>query len=236
MYFRLLHDEHSGAMSYLLADLSAAEAVLIDPRGGDVAVLRAMLDEHRLRLRWVLRTHEHDAQLPGEAVALDALGAPRIQHQVPTQDGTLPGSGPAGQTALTFGSEHVQVLRTPGHTPGCLSFVWRDRLFCGGLLGVDTCPVQPRPAQPEALWDSVVQQVFSRPAETLLFSGHARRARAVSTVLEQRRWHPWFGGASRDDFLARVQARAARITLPAPAPAAPLPLPSTPSPNQPLEF
>ena len=34
MHFRLLHDEASGAMSYLLADLDAGEAVLIDPRGG----------------------------------------------------------------------------------------------------------------------------------------------------------------------------------------------------------
>jgi hypothetical protein len=31
----------------------------------------------------------------------------------------------------------------------------------------------------------------------------------VSTVLEQRRWHPWFGNASRDEFLARVRTLAA---------------------------
>jgi hypothetical protein len=34
-----------------LADLDAGEAVLVDPRGADVAVLASMLDEHRLRLR-----------------------------------------------------------------------------------------------------------------------------------------------------------------------------------------
>ena len=37
MYFRLLHDEASGGVSYLLADLEAGEAVLIDPRGVDVS-------------------------------------------------------------------------------------------------------------------------------------------------------------------------------------------------------
>lgn len=201
MYFRLLHDERSGAVSYLLADLDAGDAVLIDPRGADVPLLAAMLDEHQLRLRWLLRTHEHDAQLAGEAAALDALGAPRIQHQPPAME-TADGGGPA---ILTFGNEHVQVLQTPGHTAGCLSYLWRDRLFCGGLLAVDACPFQPRPALPESLWDSVMNDVFKRPAETLLFTGHARRARAVSNVLEQRRWHPWFGGATRDEFLARVR-------------------------------
>ena len=214
MYFRLLLDERSGAVSYLLGDLDAGEAVLIDPRGTDVPVLNAMLEEHQLRLRWVLRTHEHDALLPGESVALAALGAPRVQHELPAPIDASGGAGATDQAILSFGHEHVQVLRTPGHTAGCLSYLWRDRLFCGGLLAVDACPFQPRPALPEALWDSVVNDVFKRPAETLLFTGHAQRARAVSNVLEQRRWHPWFGGASRDEFLARVRS------LPAVNPAA----------------
>lgn len=214
MYFRILHDEASGAASFLLADLDAGEAVLVDPRGADVAVLAAMLDEHRLRLRWLLRTHEHDDQLPGEAAALDTLGAPRIQQRVPTGQGS-----PDRETGvLVFGNQHLRVLCTPGHTAGCLSYLWRDRLFCGGLLAADACPFQPRPALPEALWDSVMREVFTLPNETLLFSAHARQAPAVSTVLEQRRWHPWFGGASRDEFLARVQAvpasvRQARLRL-----------------------
>lgn len=209
MYFRILHDERSGAVSYLLADLDAGEAVVIDPRGADVPLLNAMLDEHQLRLRWLLRTHEHDAQLPGEAQALDSLGAPRIQLELPASpeaaDPVTATQYDNEQAVLTFGGEHVQVLRTPGHTAGCLSYLWRDRMFCGGLLAVDACPFQPRPALPEALWDSVVNDVFKRPAETLLFTGHAIRSRAVSNVLEQRRWHPWFGGATRDEFLARVR-------------------------------
>jgi glyoxylase-like metal-dependent hydrolase (beta-lactamase superfamily II) len=197
MYFRLLHDDTTGAVSYLLADLDTGDAVLVDPRGADVPLLRAMLDEKQLRLRWLLRTHEHDDQQHGEASALgalDALGATRVQHQVPALE----------HGVLAFGHEHVRVLATPGHTAGCLSFLWRDRLFCGGLLAVDACPFQPRPALPQALWDSVTQRVFTLPAETLLFCGHARRSRTVSNVMEQRRWHPWFGAAGRDEFLSRV--------------------------------
>lgn len=205
MYFRLLHDERSGAVSYLLGDLDAGEAVLVDPRGTDVPLLGAMLDEHRLRLRWLLRTHEHDDLLSGETAALDALCAPRIQHHLPLPETAGGFFSEAARAVLTFGNEHVQVLRTPGHTAGCLSYLWRDRLFCGGLLAVDACPFQPRPALPEALWDSVVGDVFKRPAETLLFTGHAERSRAVSTVHEQQRWHSWFGGATRDEFLARVR-------------------------------
>jgi glyoxylase-like metal-dependent hydrolase (beta-lactamase superfamily II) len=90
-----------------------------------------------------------------------------------------------------------------------MSFLWRDRLFCGGLLSVDTCAFQPRPALPEALWDSATRQVFTLPGETLLFCGHAAQGRAVSNVLEQRRWHPWLGGTTRDEFLARARSLSA---------------------------
>lgn len=198
MYFRMLDDDDGRTISYLLADLPRGEAVLVDPRAADVPLLLAMLAEHRLQLRWVLRTHEHEAQMPRrERLSPGSLPAPQVLHHPPV-DGVA-----------CFGDEFVEVLPTPGHTAGCLSFRWRDRLFCGGLLAVDGCRYQPQPAAPQALWDSVVDRVFALPDETLLFSGHARGGHAVSTVLEQRRRHPWFAGASRDDFLARVAAQTA---------------------------
>jgi hypothetical protein len=64
-----------------------------------------------------------------------------------------------------------------GNTATCLSFVWRDRVFCGGLMAADACSYQPWPVQPEAMWDSVNRHIFPLPNETLLFSGHSRQAR-----------------------------------------------------------
>lgn len=191
MYFRVLHDEASGATTYLLADRDACEAVVIDPHAPTVPVVAAMLEECGLRLRWVLRTHEHDDHIAGERQAVESLGAPSIKGRAP--DTAL----------LPFGVEFVSVLETPGHTPTCLSFLWRDRLFCGDLLAMEGCPLQRDPAQPESLWESVQRHVFALPPETLIFPGHVARGGSVSTVMEQRRWHPWFGGTSRDEFLRR---------------------------------
>ena len=200
MYFRILNNEASGELTYLLADQDAREAVLIDPHSCDFPVLSALLAERDLRLCWVLRTHQHDALQPSERDRLAGLGAPLIQGDA------LAALGLADGAVLPFGDELVRVLCTPGHTPSCLSFAWRDRLFCGGLLALTACPHQPHPAAPEALWDSMNQRIFSLPDETLLFAGHEQHARAVSTVLEQRRWHPYFAGLTRDEFLAHMAA------------------------------
>lgn len=201
MYFRILHDEAGGELTYLLADTETREAVLIDPRGRDVPLLSALLAERELRLRWVLRTHQHDPLQPQEPKLLAGLGAPLAQGSLQTGAHFA-----ADGDVLAFGHELIRVMATPGHTEACLSFAWRDRVFCGGLLAVEACQHQPTPAVPEELWDSVTQRIFTLPDETLLFSGHDRRARAVSTVMEQRRWHPLFAGVSRDEYLARVAA------------------------------
>ena len=208
MYFRILHDEAGGELTYLLADTDTLEAVLIDPNGRDVQLLSALLADRELRLRWVLRTHQHDHLQPQESKLLARLGAPLVQGSVQTgshfaTDGDV----------LAFGHELIRVMATPGHTEACLSFAWRDRVFCGGLLAVQACRHQPTPAAPEDLWDSVTQRLFTLPDETLLFSGHDRQARAVSTVMEQRRWHPLFAGVSRDEYLARIAALPAKPAL-----------------------
>lgn len=205
MYFRILNDEATGLLTYLLADLAKRQAVLIDPHAADLAVLTALLSERDLRLNWVLRTHHHDGLQPHEAATLCRLGAPLIQGDAAAQ---APQGKLDDDTTLLFGDEVIRVLTTPGHTTACLSFGWRDRLFCGGLLAVTACPHQPLPQAPEALWDSVTQKLFTLPDETLLFAGHEHRARAVSTVLEQRRWHPLFSGLTRDEFLAHTAALA----------------------------
>lgn len=189
-----------GYLTYLLADQDAREAVLVDPHGQDVHLLLALLAERELRLKWVLRTHHHDALRPEEPALLMPLGAPLVQGDALADLQLSDGA------ALPFGHEVVRIMATPGHTPGCLSFAWRDRLFCGDLLSVTPCPVQSWPAAPELLWDSVIQKVFALPNETLLFASHEPHARAVTTVLEQRRWHPLFSGLTRDEFLAHMAA------------------------------
>jgi glyoxylase-like metal-dependent hydrolase (beta-lactamase superfamily II) len=188
MYFRTLYAEASGDLTYLLADLHARQAVFVDPHSPDLSVLAALLAEKDLQLRWVLRTHHHDRDPAEEVAQLASLGAPVVQD-----GGTFrgaPGSAlyrPRDGETLPFGGEVVQVVATPGHTEGCLSYIWRDRVFCGGLLAVEECVHQPFAAAPHRLWDSVTQRIFNLPGETLLFSGHARQARSVSTVLDQRR-------------------------------------------------
>jgi len=204
VYFRVLHNQLSGFTSYLLGDSTKHEALLIDPRIADVAVTRAILNDQRLRLTSILFTHEHgEDHLENKSGNASVLAAYTSFYEGDKKLNTR-----LDNDLLTFGDEYLRIVKTPGHTRNCQSFLWRDRLFCGDLLTVDCCPHQPRPISADDLWNSVTQNVFLLPAETLLFSGHTRQARFLSSVLEQRLWHPWFAGATRDTFFVRVTAPA----------------------------
>ena len=82
MYFRQIADSTDGALTYLLGNLASQEAVVIDPAVRQQAVVRALLAERKLALRWILCTHCHGgddsaalASLCAEAGAVEVAAA-----------------------------------------------------------------------------------------------------------------------------------------------------------------
>jgi len=209
MYFRILEDVQHAAQTYLLADLDEREAVLIDPSDSQSELVQALLFEHDLRLRYVLQTHRHASSsdcgrglcartgaklVIGTAVA----GVADVQHV-------------AHGEKLCFGNEFVRVLDTPGHTPGCVSYLWRDRLFCGDALDAGACAAGDDEADAGRLFDTLTQRLFLLPGETLVFPSHTLKGRTVTTIAEERRRHARRSGVSRDSFITEMALkRAAR--------------------------
>lgn len=199
MYFRQIVDRVDGALTYVLGDLAAQEAVVIDPSLRQHALARALLAERGLALRWVLCTHCHPSDDGGPALVL-------LQVQTGAV-GVIGGGDCSGETvrlqdgdAATFGDEVLHVLGTPGHTPGSLSYLWHDRLFCGDALELGGGGPLPG-ADAGQLFDSVTQKLFTLPGETLVFPGHDHRGRTVSTIAEERLRNPRFAGRNRDAFV-----------------------------------
>ena len=111
-------------------------------------------------------------------------------------------------------------MPTPGHTPGCVSYHWRDRIFCGDVLELGGCGQAVDETDAGAMYDSVRKRIYGLPGETLVFPGHDYSGRTVSTVAEERQRNTVFCELSRDRFiehLARVEKRP-RLAEPAPPP------------------
>lgn len=141
MIFRQLTVPPIGTNCYIFGDGDAKTGAIVDP-GGDAAGILAAVGDLGLTVSVIFLTHghyDHVGALPELRRALP--GVPVYLHPADRaiRDGALiPDPGPTvdygdGST-VAVGGLTVEVLHTPGHTPGGVSLKVGDTLFTGDTL------------------------------------------------------------------------------------------------------
>jgi hydroxyacylglutathione hydrolase len=190
---------------YIVGCEETQEGVVIDPGGHPERILKA-LKESGLTIRYVVNTHCHFDHMGANAEIVDATGAPLALH--PAELPTLQARGGAawfgvpvnespppdvelepGQV-LEVGNLRLQVLHTPGHSPGSVTLYLEeenaafdgDVLFAMGIGRTDL---------PGGDWDTLMHSIrevlFALPAETTLYPGHGPK----TTVGREKQSNPW---------------------------------------------
>jgi sulfur dioxygenase len=210
LIFRQLFDAPSSTYTYLLADPATRQAVLIDPVFEQARRDAALLRELDLTLVATLDTHVHADHVTAAWLHRQRCGSRIGVAACAGAEGTDLPLRPGDRVA--FGSRHLEVRATPGHTDGCLSFVLDDArmAFTGDALLIRGCGrTDFQQGSPQRLYRSVHGQLLSLPPDCLLYPAHDYQGRHVTTVAEERRWNPRFGGeSSEDDFVGHMQALA----------------------------
>jgi sulfur dioxygenase len=202
LIFRQLFDATSSTYTYLLGDAGSSQALLIDPVFEHVRRDSALLRELGLALVATLETHVHADHVTGAWLLQQRTGS-RI---LGSADGGAQGLDRALSHGdqVAFGARHLQVRATPGHTNGCMTFVLDDErmAFTGDALLIRGCGrTDFQQGSPERLYRSVQEQILSLPPHCLLYPAHDYKGLTASSVEEERRFNPRFGGSSNEaDF------------------------------------
>ena len=202
LIFRQLFDPQSSTYTYLLGDGRAKEAVLIDPVFELAPRDAALLLELGLKLVVTLETHIH---------ADHVTGAWMMKRKFGSQIALSADSGAEGADRylahgdrIAFGSRHLVVRATPGHTRSCVTYVLDDESMaftgdCMLIRGSGRTDFQQ--GDPHALYRSVHSQILTLPQACLLYPAHDYRGLTVTSVAEERNFNPRLGGEiSEDDF------------------------------------
>lgn len=207
LIFRQLFDTVSSTYTYLLGDAASGEALLIDPVYEHERRDRALLRELGLRLVATLDTHVHADHVTGAWLLKQRCGS---QILLSAQAGAAQADRLLQHgDRVAFGSRHLEVRATPGHTSGCLSYVLDDHsmAFTGDSLLIRGCGrTDFQQGSAPTLFRSVREQILSLPPTCLLYPGHDYRGLTVTSVAEELRFNPRLGGqVDAADFAGYMQ-------------------------------
>lgn len=199
-----------GCLGYLLE--SRGEAVIVDPPLHSESYLEA-LEEGGARLVGVADTHVHADYVSGAPLLAQRLGVPYYLHP---SDAVYPYDGTPGKvefeaisegSVIHFGDSSLQVMHTPGHTEGSVTFLAENRVaLTGDFLLVESIgrPDLGGTAEEwtDRLWDSVARAIRAFDDGMAVYPAHyasdseRRMGRAVGIP---------FGTLLRENEILRIQ-------------------------------
>uniref|UniRef100_A0A8C6M0Z5 Persulfide dioxygenase ETHE1, mitochondrial n=1 Tax=Nothobranchius furzeri TaxID=105023 RepID=A0A8C6M0Z5_NOTFU len=186
-----LFEKESFTYTYLLADKSTKEAVIIDPvletADRDVQLVK----ELGFKLKTAVNTHCHADHITGTGVMkkkLDTMKSAISKHSGAKADIHL-----SEGDKINFGQFFLSVRETPGHTDGCITLVLNDEsmAFTGDTLLIRGCGrTDFQQGSPEKLYQSVHSKIFTLPAECILYPAHDYKGQTATTVAEESTYNP----------------------------------------------
>lgn len=190
MLFRQLFDYETYTYTYLIADESTREAMIIDSVLEKHDRDMRLIKEHNLKLRYAAETHIHADHITGSAKLKEATGCEimiPVSPEITAADKQL-----EDQTVLKVGNTEIKVLATPGHTNNDICFyVNHDRVLTGDTLFIRGCGrTDFQSGSAAVLYQSVHKQLFSLPDDTLVFPGHDYKGETCSTIGEEKAHNP----------------------------------------------
>jgi hydroxyacylglutathione hydrolase len=199
---------------YLLGDEESGRAVVIDP-GAEGKRICSRLEDLGLQLSAILVTHAHfdhtmaawtlKKRYGAEIYLNSADKSSRLEVIFRLAAHFFPAIHPSSLAEvartmahgdqLQFGAIHIEVLSTPGHTSGDVSFYLKDqgKIFSGDLIFAGTIGrTDLSGGSFQQLVDSVRSTLFRLPDETVIYPGHGQE----TTVGIERKDNPYFSRES----------------------------------------
>lgn len=203
LYFRQIPLGPMQNFVYLIGSRRAGQCLVVDPAWDTRALIDAA-DHDDMTITGALVTHYHPDHVGGSMMGFNVPGgvaeligktSGKIHVNKHEADGLIKITGVSendlvrhdGGDAVEIGDVKIELLHTPGHTPGSQCFLVHSRLVAGDTLFVGGCGRVDLPgSDPEAMYQSLTGTLRKLGDEVVLYPGHDYGPTENSTFAEQR--------------------------------------------------
>ncbi len=202
-----IHAKELGPMEnfvYLIQDHATGRGAIVDP-AWDVPAMLELAQQKQIRITDILLTHSHHDHINGIEDVLtkhDAqihllkpeakfwghyLDIPTLHH---------------GGDVIELGETKIEVLHTPGHTPGSACYNVSGNLITGDTLFVFGCGrCDLRGGDPQQMYHTLRDLREALPNDTVIHPGHNYAENTTSTLKEQVSGNPFMHFEDVDRFV-----------------------------------
>jgi hydroxyacylglutathione hydrolase len=201
---------------YAVGDRATGDCVLVDPAYA-VDELVDTVEADGMAVTGVLATHYHPDHVGGSMMGHSIEGVARLLERVScpvhVQRDELPwvvrttGLTEAELAAhdpgerVMVGTVEIELVHTPGHTPGSQCFLVDGRLVSGDTLFLDGCGRTDLPGSDAGQMYESLQRLAKLPDDTIVFPGHRYSMPSSATMTAIREQNYVFRPSTRDQWL-----------------------------------
>jgi len=217
LYFKQIEMGPMQNFVYLIGSTETRKVAVVDGAWGIDEILRiAAKDE--VEITHALVTHTHPDHVGGRFAGMEIEGvtellgkckAKVVVHKAEAE--FLKALSPSdiikaeSGDKIDVGGVEIQLLHTPGHTPGSQCFLIDNRIVSGDTLFIGSCGRVGLPGRnPEQMYYSLTQKLMALPDDTVLFPGHNYSDQPTSTIGQQKQSNPYFQFHSLKQFLSAM--------------------------------
>ncbi|MEM8843798.1 MAG: MBL fold metallo-hydrolase [Pseudomonadota bacterium] len=179
---------------YLINDLESNRAAIVDP-AWEVSKIIDYAKSKDIKITDILLTHSHHDHINGVEDVLNEYDAElhllKAEAEFWQADLDKPSIHHGGDT-LSLGDTSIQMLHTPGHTPGSTCYMLNGDIITGDTLfvfGCGRCDLQG--GDPEQMFATLKKMKTELSPDTIIHPGHNYAEKTTSTINEQAEGNPF---------------------------------------------